>query len=190
MDKNNNGSFTANLYVNGLPVVLNQQRLKLKLRDPRITRRVQLEAETGLADKRASRLITLADHEDDKPLLFTFTAQGDSYAITVSLRGIYDQARLVIEPGTHDLLVSTTERSEFFSISKMGVLRATLIDFETGPAYIDLATESNQIPLYKTVINGMSVFKNVDPNLTGHTAFNNKPVIFVMKIIDKLPLSA
>lgn len=190
MNKNNNGSFTANLYFNGLPVVLNQQRLKQKLREPRMTRQVQLSTEVALADKRESCFITLADHEDDKPLLLTFTPHGDSYAIHVSLRGIYDGARWVIDPKTYDLRVSTTERSEFFSISKVGVRRASLGDFESGPTYIDLGSESTKKPLYRNVVDRVSSFKAADPNVTGHDAFNSDPAVFVIKVIDRLPALA
>jgi len=42
-----NKTFTANLYVNGLPLVLNQQRLKSRLGDPRITKREQLDVEVS-----------------------------------------------------------------------------------------------------------------------------------------------
>ena len=187
-NKQNNITFTANLYVNGLPVVLNQQRLKLRLRDARITQREKLDTEVALANTRESSFITLADHEDDKPLLLKFTPHGDSFAINAVLRGENNGARLVIERGTHNLLVSHDLHSEFFSISKIGVMRATLGDLEGGPTYIDLGAESNNKPLYRDTVN--KVFKNVDPNVTGHNAFNNKPVVFVFKLIEKLSVGA
>lgn len=189
-NKSDNVAFTANLYVNGLPVVLNQQRLKQRLRDSRITQREKLDTEVALADARESSFITLADHEDDKPLLLKFTPQGDSYAINIVLRGVNDGARLVIESRTHNLLVSRHEQSEFFSISKTGVMRATLGELEVGPTYIELASESNKKPLYRDTVNRMNIFKSVEPNVTGHIAYNNKPVVFVFKLIDKLPLDA
>lgn len=189
-NKRDNIAFTANLYVNGLPVVLNQQRLKQRLRDSRIIQREKLDAEVALADLRESSFITLADHEDDKPLLLRFTPQGDSYAINIVLRGVNDGARLVIESHTHNLLVSQNERSEFFSISKTGVMRARMSDLESGPTYIGLASESNKKPLYRDTVNRMDIFKSVDPNVTGHIAYNNKPVVFVFKLIDKLPVEA
>ena len=185
-----NIAFTANLYVNGLPVVLNQQRLKQRLRDPRITLREKLDTEVALADTRETSFITVADHEDDKPLLLKFTPQGDAFAINVVLRGIHDNARLIIESATHNLLVSQSERSELFSISKSGVMRASFSDLAKGPNYIDMESESNKKPLYRDTINRMNIFKNVEPNVTGHNAFNNKPVIFVIKVIDKLPVVA
>ncbi|MBK5527381.1 hypothetical protein JFT86_10520 [Pseudomonas sp. TH06] len=189
-NKRDNIAFTANLYVNGLPVVLNQQRLKQRLRDSRITQSEKLDVEVALADLRESSFITLADHEDDKPLLLKFTPQGDSYAINVVLRGMNDGARLIIESNTHNLLVSQNEQSEFFSISKSAVMRARLSDLESGPTYIGLASESNKKPLYRDTVNRMDIFKSVDPNVTGHIAYNNKPVVFVFKLIDKLPVEA
>ncbi|MBK5531366.1 hypothetical protein JFT91_01900 [Pseudomonas sp. TH08] len=117
-NKRDNIAFTANLYVNGLPVVLNQQRLKQRLRDSRITQSEKLDVEVALADLRESSFITLADHEDDKPLLLKFTPQGDSYAINVVLRGMNDGARLIIESNTHNLLVSQNEQSEFFQSAR------------------------------------------------------------------------
>ena len=45
--KVNNESFSANLYLDGLPVVLNQQRLQQTLRHKRITQGEKLDAEVG-----------------------------------------------------------------------------------------------------------------------------------------------
>lgn len=73
--KVNNESFSANLYLDGLPVVLNQQRLQQTLRHKRITQGEKLDAEVGLADSRTSALITLADDEDDAPLLLKFVPE-------------------------------------------------------------------------------------------------------------------
>ena len=189
-NKKENKSFTANLYVDGLPVVLNLQRLRLRLRDPRITRREKLDVEAALADNRETSFLTLADHEDDKPLLLTFTPHGDSFAITIALRGVHDGARLVIESSTRNVLAGQEERGELFSISKAGLLRAVSSDLEPGPLYIGIESESNKKPLYRSTADRMSIFKSVDPNITGHNAFNNKPVTFVLKIIDQLPLVA
>ncbi|CAI8958195.1 Cadherin domain-containing protein [Pseudomonas sp. IT-347P] len=189
-NKKENSAFTANLYVDGLPVVLNHQRLRQRLRDPRLTRREQMEVEVALADKRETRFLTLADHEDDKPLLLTFTPHGDSFAITVALRGVHDGARLFIESRTHNVLVSQKESGELFSIRTVGLSRAVFRDLQPGPLYIEIESESNNKPLYRNTADRMNVFNNVDPNVTGHNAFNNKPVIFVLKIIDQLPLAA
>ncbi|MHC8335961.1 hypothetical protein [Pseudomonas sp. LB3P25] len=181
----NNKAFTANLYVNGLPLVLNQQRLKLRLRDPRITRREQLDVEVALADRNGSSFVTLADHEDDKPLLLKFVPHGDNYVVTVVLRGIYEGWRLKIEGGTHHLSVSDNAPSDYFSIRKNGVPKAGLADLAAGPSYVHLVSEANKHALYRAKVGGNIIFKDVDPNVTGHDAFNSEPATFVLKIIDK-----
>ncbi|WLH34980.1 hypothetical protein PSH79_24175 [Pseudomonas sp. FP2196] len=188
--KNNNNAFTANLYLNGLPLVLNQQRLKQLLREPRITKREQLDAEVALANSHEASFITLAGHEDDKPLLLKFTPQGDSYSINIALRGVFDGARWVIESDTYNLRVSHSERSEVFSISKVVGEKTSLDDLEAGPAYIHLVADSNKKSLYSSTAGQVSFFKSVDPNVTGHVAYNNKPAVFVIKVIDKLPVGA
>jgi hypothetical protein len=181
---NNNNEFTANLYVNGLPLVLNQQRLKLRLRDPRITRRERLEVDIALADSESPKTVTIADHEDDKPLLLKFVPEGGKYIVQAVLRGAYDGFQLKIVAGTHHLTVTDSVGS-YFSIRKRGVERAVYKDFDAGPVYVHLVSADNGRALYRADDNGRIHFKNVDPNITGHNAYNNDPVDFVLKIVDK-----
>ncbi|WP_150650632.1 hypothetical protein [Pseudomonas fluorescens] len=178
-----NQTFTAHLYLDGRPVVLNQQRLQQSLRDLRITKGEKLDAEVGLADWRVSSFITLADHENDAPLLLKFVAQGDEYAINLVLAGAFDGARLFIEDKTHNLLASTHAPTQSFSISTPAATRASLRHLESGPAYLELISEPNDRPLYRNVSSGMSTFLDADPNVTGHNAFNQKPAKFVIKVI-------
>jgi hypothetical protein len=178
-----NKTFTANLYVNGLPLVVNQQRLKTRLSDPRITRREQLDVEVALADRGASSIITLADHEGDSPLLFKFVPHGDNYAVTVVLRGTYEGWRLKIEADTHHVSVSDKAESDFFSISKHGAPKAGFADLVPGPSYVYIVSEVNGRALYRAEDGGKIIFKNIDPNRTGHDAFNNKPATFALKVI-------
>lgn len=185
MSLDNNKAFTANLYLNGLPLVLNQQRLKLRLRDPRITRREQLDVEVALADIGGSSFVTLADHEDDKPLLLKFVPHGENYVVTAVLRGIYEGWRLRIEGSTHHLSVSDNAPSDYFSISKDVVSKVGLADLAPGPSYVRLVSETNKKALYRAEKDGKMHFKNVDPNVTGHPAFNGTPATFVLKVIDK-----
>ncbi|VVQ36361.1 hypothetical protein [Pseudomonas fluorescens] len=184
----NSKAFTAHLYLNGRPLVLNQQRLQQVLRDLRITRGEQLEAEVGLADSRVASFITLANHDDDKPLLLKFVPQGERYAISLVHPGVFDGARLFIEDKTHNLLASTSAPLQHFSFSTSGVPKASLGHFEAGPAYLELNREtddkkSSSKPLYRSVSSGMSTFLDVDPNPTGHNAFNSIPAIFVIKVV-------
>jgi len=181
--KTNNQTFTAHLYLDGRPVVLNQLRLQQALRDLRITKAEKLDAEVGLADSRVSSFITLADHDDDTPLLLKFVPKGDVYAISLVLGGIFDGARLFIEDKTHNLLASTRAPEQYFSISKSGASKASFSDIESGPAYLELIREPDDKPLYRHISSGMSTFLDVDPNRTGHNAFNHKPAIFVIKVI-------
>ena len=177
--------FTANLYVKGLPVVLNQQRLKLRLRDPRITKREQLDVEVAMADSAGSSFITLAGHEDDKPLLLKFVPKGDQYLVSVNVRGAYNGWHLGVDANTHHVLVSDKTRPDEFSINKYDSPKAGLEDLSAGPSYVQVVSELNGRALYLEEQGGKIIFKNVDPNTTGHNAFNNEPVTFVLKIIDK-----
>jgi hypothetical protein len=186
--KVNSKEFNAHLYLNGRPVVLNQQRLQKALGQLRITKSEQLEAEVGLADTRVASFITLADHEDDEPLLLKFVPQGDNYEISLVHTGTFDNARLYIEALTHNLLASTSAAAQHFSISTYGVSKASLGDFEAGPAYLELSSKavdskSTSKPFYHHVSSGLDTFVDEDPNLTGHNAFNNKPATFVIKVV-------
>lgn len=181
--KVNSKTFTAHLYLDGRPLVLNQQRLQKILGESRITKGEQLEAEVGLADTRLAGFITLADHEDDKPLRLKFVPHADSYAVSVVCPGAFDGARLFIESETHNLLASTSAAVQYFSISTYAVRKASLSDFEAGPAYLEVSSEPGDKPLYRSVSGGMSTFIDVDPNLTRHNAFNNKPATFVIKVV-------
>lgn len=179
----NDKTFTAHLYLDGRPLVLNQQRLQQALRDLRITQSEKLDAEVGLADLRVSSLITLADHEADAPLPLKFVPQGDRYAINLAYPGAFEGARLFIEGDTHNLLASTSAPAQYFSISTHGTSKASLRHIEPGPAYVELIGEPNDRPLYRHMSKGMSTFLDVDPNKTGHNAFNNKPATFVIRLI-------
>lgn len=182
--KINNKSFTANLYLDGFPVVLNQQRLQQTLRHKRITQGEKLDAEVGLADSRTSSFITLADHEDENPLLLKFVPEGNRYAIKLVHPGVFDGARLFIEDRTHNVLVSTSAPTQFFSISTYGVPKASLSNIASGPAYIELNSEPKDKPLYRQITDGMSKFLDADPNVTGHNAFNHKPARFVINVLE------
>lgn len=186
--KVNSKEFNAHLYLNGRPVVLNQQRLQKALGQLRIIKSEQLEAEVGLADTRVASFITLADHEDDEPLLLKFVPQGDNYEISLVHTGTFDNARLYIEALTHNLLASTSAAAQHFSISTYGVSKASLGDLEAGPAYLELSSKavdskSTSKPFYHHVSSGLDTFVDEDPNLTGHNAFNNKPATFVIKVV-------
>lgn len=183
--ENQSNAFTANLYVNGMPVVLNQQRLKLRLRDPRITRRERLDVEVALASHDSASILTLADHEDDKPLLLKFVPKAGKYEVLAVIRGAYEGSRLTVDAGTHHLYMNGGLEGSSFSIRKHGVERAGFDDLVAGPVYVQLVSELNSRPLYLADDKGKVHFKDVDPNATKHDAFNNAPVNFVIKIVDK-----
>ncbi|WP_435038149.1 hypothetical protein [Pseudomonas neuropathica] len=181
--KINNQTFTAHLYLDGRPVVLNQQRLQQVLRDLRITNGEKLDAEVGLADSRVSSFITLAEHEDDEPLLLKFVPEGNEYAVSLELAGTFKGARLFVEDKTHNLLASTSAPPQYFSISTYGASKASFSNIESGPAYLELICEPGDRSLYRHISSAMSTFVDADPNRTGHNAFNNKPATFVIKVI-------
>jgi hypothetical protein len=185
--KINKKAFTANLYLDGRPVILNEQRLQEILRAPRITQGERLDAEVGLADLRVASHITLADHEDHPPLLLNFIPHGESYAISVANSGAFDGARLFIEDKTHQLLASTSAPVHYFSMSTFGINKASLSHIEAGPVYVGLNSEPDYKGIYRDSRDGMTTFMDVDPNTTGHNAFNNKYARFVIKEIKPKP---
>jgi hypothetical protein len=187
--KINSKEFTAHLYLDGRPVVLNQQRLQQVLDGQRTTKGEKLEAEVGLADSRVASFITLADHEDHAPLLLKFVPQGERYAISLVHPGVFNGARLFIEDKTHNLLTSTSAPLQYFSFSTFAVPKASLGHLEAGPAYLELSRETDDEkspnkPLYRSVSSGMSTFLDVDPNPTRHNAFNSTPAIFVIRVVE------
>lgn len=183
--ENQSSAFTANLYVNGTPVVLNRQRLKLRLRDPRITRRERLDVEVALASDDSTSILTLADHEDDKPLLLKFVPKAGKYEVLAVIRGTYEGGHLTVSTGTRHLYMNSGSEGARFSIRKHGVDQASFDDFAAGPGYVQLVSELNGRPLYLANDKGKVHFKDVDPNTSKHDAFNNDPVNFVIKIVDK-----
>ena len=182
--KINSNSFTVNLYVDGLPVVLNQQRLKQRLRDVRITRRERLEVEVALASREGSDFLTLADHEDDKPLLFRLVPQGDKYTIQTILKGDYDEGYLAISKSARHVFVGDVVQSRQFTLVKHDVESARFSDLDKGPCYVALAVDGRDA-IYLAHDNDKRYFKDIDPNMTKHDAFNNNPVTFVLKVIER-----
>jgi hypothetical protein len=183
--ENQSDAFTVNLYLNGKPVVLNEQRLKLRLSDARITRRERLDNEVALASNDSASILTLADHEDDPPLLLKFIPRGHKYEVVPELPGADATSRLKVNAASHHLYASNGLDVFEFSIRKHQVERALFRDLESGPAYVQIVSEVNGRPLYLANEAGRIHFKNVDPNDTTHDAFNNKPANFIIKIIDK-----
>ncbi|WP_166216775.1 hypothetical protein [Pseudomonas atagonensis] len=184
MSSNNSNSFTVNFYLDGLPVVLNQQRLKLRLRDSRITRRERLDVEVALASPDGSGFLTLADHEDDKPLLFRLIPKGDRFSVMTILKGEYDEGYLTISNDARHIVVRDASQSSQFTLSIPGVQNAKFSDLDKGPVNVVLAAGGSKA-IYHAQDNGKHHFKDVEPNTTGHDAYNNKPALFVVKIVER-----
>lgn len=184
--ENNNSAFFANLYLDGIPLVLNQQRLTLRLRDPRITRRERLEVEAELAYKDGADYLTLADHEDDKPLLLKFAVRGGMYDISVAQEGTYKGSYLRIKPDSKQLYAGDDWDIFGFIVRKYGVANAAFSDLEAGPAYIQMVNSATGWSLYRDRENGKVYFLFKDPNKTGHDAFNNEPANFIIKVAGML----
>lgn len=180
INSNNNVSFSANLFLDGRPVVLNQQRLKSRLRDPRLTRRERLDTEVSLASGDGANFLTLADHEDDKPLLMKFVSMDDGYAVMTILKGEYDERFLSIAQGARHVFAGN-DRNSLFSLSTSKTAAASFTDLQKGPSYVHLGVAGRL--LYLGLEDGKHYFKDADPNATGHDAFNGKPAVFVLKIV-------
>lgn len=179
-DSNKNASFTANLFLQGLPVVLNQQRLKLRLRNPRLTRHERLDNEIALASVSGSNFLTLADNEDDKPLLLRFIPKDGKYAVKTILKGEYDEHFLGLAPDTKRVIASA-ERGAQVSLSNSKNVAVGFADLQRGPAHVYVGVAGHL--LFQGLEDGERFFKDSDPNNTGHNAFNNEPARFVLKVI-------
>ena len=175
-------AFTANLFFQGRPVVLNQQRLKLRLRDPRLSRRERLDVEVALADSESASVLTVADHEDDKPLLLKFVPKANHYAVMTILKGEYDERFLSINAKTRHVFTGDERNSEF-SLSKGTIPSARFSDLDGGASYIHLAAAESLV--YITSNKSNRYFMNAEPNKTKHDAFNNTPALFVLKIVER-----
>ncbi|KAE9645518.1 hypothetical protein [Pseudomonas sp. PB106] len=180
INSNKNASFLANLFLEGRPVVLNQQRLKSRLRDPRLTRRERLDTEVSLASGEGVNYLTLADHEDDKPLLFKFVPKDNGFAVMTILKGEYDERFLSVAQGTRHV-VAGDDRNNLFSLSNGKTTAANFTDLQKGPSYVHLGVAGRL--LYLGLEGGKHYFKDADPNATGHDAFNGTPAVFVLKIV-------
>jgi hypothetical protein len=180
INSNNNVSFSANLFLDGRPVVLNQQRLKSRLRDPRLTRRERLDTEVSLASGDGANFLTLADHEDDKPLLLKFVPKDDGYAVMTILKGEYDERFLSLAQGARHVLAGE-ERNNQFSLSSNKTAAFSFADLQKGPSYVHLNVAGRV--LYLGLEDGKHYFQDSDPNATGHDAFNGKPAVFVIKVV-------
>jgi hypothetical protein len=101
------------------------------------------------------------------------------------IRGAYEGGHLTVNVGTRHLYMNSGSEGARFSIRKHGVDQASFDDFAAGPGYVQLVSELNGRPLYLANDKGKVHFKDVDPNVSKHDAFNNDPVNFVIKIVDK-----
>lgn len=190
--------FTAHLYINGYPLVLNQQYLQTKLLNKRLTAEQRVEFEAGLADKVFPRFVTLADYDDDAPLLFQFVSVGEKkYEVYAKLPGKYDGWRLAIDQQGRHLEVTDEAALSTFSLIREGAERALYKDFGPGPSQVILVSEERQSGMYLARSNYRdkhgSTLKNdyrniivdVNPNFTGHDAFNGRVAKFLLKVVDE-----
>ncbi|WP_339546225.1 hypothetical protein [Pseudomonas sp. RA_35y_Pfl2_P32] len=174
-------AFSAHLYLDGLPVVLNYQRLTRRLSDPRIARRERLDVEVALASDEGAGFLTLADHEDDTPLLLRFFPKDRTYEVTAILEGVYRGKFVTSNRYKRHLHVSSGSDGFVFSVSKYGVDKATFNDLANGPVYINLAVNNKLVYLARE--NDRLYFLDSDPNVSKHDAYNSVPASFVMKVV-------
>lgn len=189
-------AFTAHLFINGYPLVLNQQYMQTRLLNKRLTTEERLGLEAGLVDRDTPRFVTVANFDDDVPLSFQFVSVGNrKYELYAKLPGKYNGWRLSIDSGARHLVVSDGAVSSTFSLMIEGRGRADRSEFLPGPSQVVLVSDERNSGMYLTRSNYRDkhgstgrnsysdIIVDVNPNVTGHHAFNGRVANFVLKII-------
>jgi hypothetical protein len=188
--------FSAHFFVNGLPLVLNLHHMEQRLLDKRITTNERLQVDSDLADKDLPRFVTVAAHDDDDPLLFRFVVAGDNvYEMYADSPGKYQGWRLHMDPVKRHMSVVDSSTDALFSlIGKEGV-RLGLDDLSVGSLSVVLVSEERKSGIYLTTTNYRDkrpdikrpavkkIIVDVNPNFTGHDAFNGEVAKFVLKVV-------
>lgn len=175
-------TFTGHLFAGGLPVVVNYQVMEQRLKHPRITTGQRLNAEISLNDEVASRIITLADHDDAEPLLFEFVPDNQGrYTLGVKSVGRYFNWRLRLDQDSRHLLVDKNIGSYFELETYEGKLKS-FGDLPSNPASVALFSVEKKLGLFQhETKGGLKYFLDRNPNDTEHNAYNPVPVSFVLR---------
>lgn len=191
--------FAAQLFVDGYPLVLNQQHMQQRLLDKRITMNERLQVEADLRDREVPRFVTVAAHEDDEPLTFNFVAVGDlRYELYANVPGKYDGWRLRMDPDVRHMKVDDGSTGALFSLIGIEGERVGLEGLKAGHASVILVSEERQSGVYLTRTNfrdkdrhpstKLTEFKrilvDINPNFTGHDAFNGRVASFILRIVE------
>lgn len=190
-------AFTAHLFINGYPLVLNQQYMQARLLNKRLTTEERLGLEAGLVDRDIPRYVTVASFDDDVPLSFQFVSMGNrKYELYAKLPGKYNGWRLSIDSDARHLVVSDGPVSSTFSLMVDGRGRADRSEFLPGPSQVVLVSDERNSGMYlarrnyrnkhgSTSKNSYSdIIVDVNPNVTGHHAFNGRVAEFVLRIVE------
>lgn len=177
-----NITFTGHLFVGGLPLVISYQLMEQRLKHPRITTGQRLNAEISLNDEVASRIITLADHDDAESLLFEFVPDNQGrYTLGVKSVGRYFNWRLRLDQNSRHLLVDKNIGSYFELETYTGKLKS-FRDLPSNPASVALISVEKKLGLFQHETKaGLKYFLDRNPNDTEHNAYNPVPVSFVLK---------
>ncbi|PMX02056.1 hypothetical protein C1X59_10260 [Pseudomonas sp. FW215-R2] len=182
MSNAKNTTFTGHLFAGGLPLVINYQVMEQRLKHPRITTGQRLSAEISLNDEVASRIITLADHDDAEPLLFEFVPDNQGrYTLGVKTVGRYFNWRLRMDQSSRHLLVDKNIGSYFELETYAGKLKS-FGDLPSNPASVALVSVEKKLGLFQhETKGGLKYFLDRNPNDTEHNAYNPVPVSFVLR---------
>ncbi|WP_432217816.1 hypothetical protein ACREYJ_24865 [Pseudomonas kribbensis] len=175
--------FTGHLFSGGLPLVINYQLMESRLKYSRITTGQRLEAEISLGDEVASRIVTLADHDDAEPLLFEFVPDSRGrYSLNVKTAGRYFDWRVRLDQKTRHLVVDKDVGSYFEVETYAGKLKH-FGDFPSNPVSVALFSVEKQKRLFQHATKqGLWYFLDQNPNDTGHNAYNAENVSFILRI--------
>jgi len=183
MSEEVSAAFTGHLFLGGLPWVVNYQVMERRLKSPRITNEQRLSAEMALDYEADSRVVTLADHDDDEPLLIQFVPEGQGrFILSVKSVGRYFNWRLRIDQKTRSLLVDESVGSHFEFRTYNGSLKS-FADLPSNPASVFVVSAERDAGLFLAETKeGLKYFMDRSPNTTGHDAFDATPATFVLKI--------
>jgi hypothetical protein len=190
--------FSACLFVNGFPLVLNVQHMEQRLLDKRITMAERLQIEAELMDKDLPRFVTVAAHEDDEPLLFDFVVAGDKvYELYAKVPGKYDGWRLRMAPKGRHMTVADSPTDALFSLIGREGVRLGFEEVVAGYLSVVFVSEERQSGIYLATTNYRDQYPDVkrpdvkkilvdiNPNFTGHDAFNGSVATFVLKVVEQ-----
>lgn len=161
-------SVIAHLFLAGKPLVLNYQLMEKRLARPRLTSAQRTEYSRQL--KSEGGFLTVADRDDDEPLLIHFRSENDRYTLRVATPGKFygaflsmekiletngqttDIGNLVVTPGTNPtrfyMNVFGQGDQRLFNVSRKLVVDSSVLIPPVAGAAVSLIEDQVKGPTY------------------------------------------